>query len=70
MTQNQQILQALTEGKHLTAIVALTEYRCFRLASRINDLRNAGHNIATTMEDLPNGKRIASYTLIKKAASQ
>jgi hypothetical protein len=38
--------------------------QCFRLAARIAELRDIGHNIHTTMI-YSNGKRYASYRLIK-----
>lgn len=66
-TQNQMILDWLKEGKTLTQLVALGMFNCMRLASRINDLRNDGHDILTIWRDLPNGKRIGEYKLIKLA---
>ena len=45
MTQNKLILQHLEEGHSITAIEALRDFGCFRLASRINDLRNQGNLI-------------------------
>ena len=53
------------QGRH-HSLDALSLYGCFRLASRINDLRNRGHEILTTEITLDNGKTIASYTLIKE----
>ena len=47
VTQNEKILSYLREDKTLSPIEALVEFRCFRLAARINELRNAGHNIVT-----------------------
>jgi hypothetical protein len=49
MSQEQQILQHLKNRGNITALMALTKFRCFRLAARINDLRNKGHNIKTTL---------------------
>ena len=46
-SQNANILARLQEGKTISPIDALIDFRCFRLAARINDLRNAGHNIVT-----------------------
>ena len=45
MTQAEQILAALKRGKRITALYALREFGCFRLAARINDLRKSGHII-------------------------
>lgn len=44
-TQNKAILKYLLEGNTLTSREAMLEFGCMRLASRINDLRNDGHNI-------------------------
>jgi len=44
-SQNEAILEYLIQGNTLTAVEALNKFSCFRLASRINDLRRAGANI-------------------------
>ena len=64
--QNLRILQHLQAGETLTQIDALGLFGCFRLASRVNDLRQAGWNIQTTIikED---GKRYAKYHLPSQA---
>lgn len=62
MTQTQWILDNLKHGP-LTPVDALNGCGCFRLASRINDLRNAGHPIETKSRHLPNGKVVAEYHL-------
>jgi len=46
-TQNEEILAYLETGKPLTATSAIRAFRCYRLAARICDLRNAGHRITT-----------------------
>ena len=46
-SQNANILSHLQAGKTISPIEALIDFRCFRLAARINELRNAGHNIVT-----------------------
>lgn len=64
MSQSHDIYHHLYNIGALTALEALKLYGCFRLASRINDLRREGHNITTiTIEN--NGKRYASYILEK-----
>ena len=63
MSQNSDILNHLKTVGPLTALEALDLFGCFRLASRINDLRQAGNDIETTDIALPNGKHIAQYTL-------
>ena len=61
MSQTHQILQYM-KAKPITAKQALIMFGCFRLAARILDLRDGGHNIITTMT-ARNGKRYAVYTL-------
>jgi hypothetical protein len=63
MSQNKQIADYLNKGKKLTTLDALTKFGCFRLASRINDLRNDGMNIATKIITLDNKKQIAQYSI-------
>lgn len=38
MTQNEMILRHLESGRKITPAEALTEYGCFRLASRVSDI--------------------------------
>ncbi len=57
------ILAHLQSGKTITGIEALNEFGCFRLPSRIFDIKKLGHKIASEMVTLPNGKRIARYSL-------
>jgi Helix-turn-helix domain len=59
-TQAQVILDHLMEGWTLTALQALENYQCFRLAARIHELRKQGHPIEETIVT-HNGKRYASY---------
>jgi hypothetical protein len=67
MTQCQNIPHHLESVGPLTPLDALNLYGCFRLTSRIWDLKQEGHEIFTGRKDLPNGKSVAIYTLIKKA---
>ncbi len=60
-TQAQVILDHLLSGKPLTALDALNEYSCFRLAARIHELRRAGHDIEEVIVSSKAGKRHASY---------
>ena len=55
MTQNQWILSALKE-KPLTPLEALEGCGCFRLAARIKELKDQGHNITTRSMITPSGK--------------
>jgi hypothetical protein len=63
MSQNKQIADYLNKGKKLTTIDALNKFGCFRLASRINDLRNEGMNITTKIIKLDNKKQVAQYSI-------
>ncbi len=64
MSQTTQILDMLVRGP-VTAMDALQEAGCFRLAARIADLRQQGHNIKTETI-VVNGKHIAQYQLEEK----
>ena len=62
MSQCAEILNHMQTKGAITALEALDQYGCFRLASRINDLRSDGHAINTATIELHNGKKIASYS--------
>lgn len=64
-TQNISILRWLKTGHSLTAMDALREFGCFRLAARIYDLRDAGHKIAARLVATTDGKHIARYVLLR-----
>lgn len=67
-TQNEQVLEALKAGHALTALEAQQRFGIMRLASRINELREAGHNIISRKVEATNrwGQRvfIAKYSLM------
>lgn len=65
VSQSERILTDLKLGRTITALEALDRYGCFRLASRINDLKNDGHNIQKRDKRLPSGKVVAEYWLEK-----
>ncbi len=46
-SQTDQLLDALQEGRRITALIALRQFGCGRLAARIWDLRKAGHDVQT-----------------------
>lgn len=73
-SQCAKILDWLKAGKTLTAIGALDEFGCNRLAARISDLRKAGHQITSTTIVVFNrdgGKcRVAEYSLAAAGGSQ
>lgn len=62
-SQCDEILRALETGRGITPADALAEFRCFRLAARVHDLRRSGHNIVT-MPIKAQGKRWAMYFLL------
>lgn len=63
-SQNHQILTYLEQGKPITALEALTMFQCFRLAARIRDLKDAGHDIKSYIINVGD-KKIAAYLLNK-----
>lgn len=69
--QTSLIRQALWDGRTLTAIDALNEFGCFRLAARVKDLRELGMDIETIwVNDTESGKRYARYVLHRPVPSQ
>ncbi len=58
-SQAQEILDHLLTGKPITALDALQEYGCFRLAARIHELRKQ-YDIEEVVVRR-NGKRYAQY---------
>lgn len=63
-SQNEAILAALKKGKRLTPLDAMCEFGCNRLAARVLELRQRGHDIRVQM--VTRGiKRVASYWLAK-----
>lgn len=63
MTQAEAIRAALLGGLELTALDALHKYGCFRLAARIDELREEGLPIETVIEK-QGGKRFARYRIV------
>jgi len=61
-SQNESIRKHLESGKSINPLQALKEYGCFRLASRVNDLRKSGLRIKTEMIT-ENNKTFAEYKL-------
>jgi hypothetical protein len=63
--QTENILLMLEERgeRGITALDALREEGCLRLAARIGELREHGLDIEASRERTPNGKQIARYVL-------
>ena len=66
-TQCERLLEHLKLGLPLTAHKALYGYSCLRLAARIHDLRQLGHQIERRIVEVPtrDGRRarVAEYRL-------
>ena len=63
MTQKEQIITHLLQGRTLTALEALEKFSCMRLPSRITELRQSGYPILTKMIKTESGKHVARYHL-------
>ena len=64
-TQVERIADYLKQGNSITALEALQKFDCFRLTSRICDIRKRyGWNIASKRIVTPSGKIVAQYELI------
>jgi len=61
--QNARILAHLQTGRTLTALEALDWFKCFRLASRVCDLRKAGYDVQKRTIKTNSGKSVAEYYL-------
>jgi hypothetical protein len=61
MSQSQEILEFLQDGNYLTSLEALERFKCFRLASRISDLRRLGIEIQSEFIETPSGKLVKRY---------
>lgn len=62
-TQVEHILQHLQSGKPITALEALNLYGCFRLTSRIWDIKQRGVNVYKRYIKTSSGKSVAQYAL-------
>jgi len=67
MTQEEAILNYMRGGNTITSLEALDIFGCFRLASRISDLRQHYPNLNIQVDMVHNnGKKFAQYKLITK----
>ena len=68
-TQREKIIEYIEENGSITALDALREFGCMRLASRISELKRAGFVISSVMETKKNKKgepvRYARYRILK-----
>lgn len=65
-SQNRQIFAYLKEGNRITSMDALYLFNCFRLASRISDLRrmHPEADIKKVTISTASGKRVAQYYML------
>ncbi len=63
MTQKQTLLDHLNRGLSISPLEAFGCYGVYRLAARIKDLRDEGHQIVTEMHKDQRGKDYARYRL-------
>jgi len=64
-SQCKEILAWLKKGNSLTALEAFAQFNSMRLAARIYDLKEAGHNIISVPVKI-RGKRVSQYLLGSK----
>lgn len=74
MTQEERLLDYLTENKTVTGIEALNALGIFRLASRIHNLKKQGYIISSKMITIKNrfseDCHVSEYTLVMKNDSK
>ena len=59
-SQSLRIIGYMNSGRGITSMQALDKFGCFRLASRIHELRNMGYRITKT-NVIRNKKQVAQY---------
>ena len=64
-SQCNQIIAWLEKGNTITQLEALKMFGCFRLASRIHDIRERGYDIKAEKVATSTGKLICQYSLNK-----
>lgn len=62
-TQAEQILDALKQGRKITALDALNEFGCMRLGARVLELKREGYVIESERFKTPSGKNVVRYHL-------
>ena len=62
--QTKMIKAHLDQGNSITALEALDMFSCFRLASRMHELKESGYPFMKEMITVSNGKRVAEYTKV------
>jgi hypothetical protein len=64
ISQKGMILNHLKSKGTISGVEALSLYRIYRLAARVEELRRSGHTIETDMKTDLTGKRYARYRLV------
>lgn len=54
----------LDKGNSITALEALDLFKCFRLASRMHELKESGYPFMKEMVSVDSGKSVAMYTKV------
>ena len=62
--QTKMIKAHLDSGESITAFEALKLYGCFRLASRMHELKESGYPFMKEMVKLDSGRSVACYTKV------
>ena len=62
--QTKMIKAHLDQGNSITALEALDMFSCFRLASRMHELKESGYPFMKHMVKLDNGRSVACYTKV------
>ena len=63
MSQKEKILKHLRSGAHITPLEAMGLFGVYRLAARIKDLRDDGHDIVTDIKSDGTGRTYSRYRL-------
>ena len=66
ISQRELVLTHLKKGLPITSWEAIQQFRITRLSAVIYDLRQEGYTILSQNHTSKNGKKFASYTLIKE----
>lgn len=62
--QTAMIKAHLDKGNSITALEALDLFKCFRLASRMHELKESGYPFMKEMVSVDSGKSVAMYTKV------
>ena len=60
-TQTDSIKEYLDSGNTLTSLEALKLFSCFRLASRMHDLKKSGYVFSKEMISIDGSRKVAQY---------